>query len=436
VLFNLLLDTKDEQSIIYCSSPSRVRYLATKFCKFIRENIKNDEVADLDIVEWIQKNISKEWGLISLLGRKIGIHDGALQKHITTSIIEYFNNRQLNYLFCTTTIIEGVNTSAKNIIYFDSKKGMNISIDHFDYSNIKGRAGRLMVHYIGNIYNFNPIPDNHKTIIDIPFFEQNPISDEVLIKLDVDEVKNTNTDQYISIDSLPPEERQVISNNNTLVHGQKSIIDVLRKDILEKNDLISWDGMPKKEQLYYTLNLAWEFLIKPGESVRPMTINALVTVTQIYAYGQNIFELVDSNFNYFKRLSDGEKKSQYDGMTDTEIHDEAIMQSFKILKHWFEYKVPKWLSVINSLQEFVCAEKGLRAGNYSYFSKLIETDFLNENMVILSEYGVPSSAIRKVEKMLPKNISQDEVIATIKENRLYESKIFIDYERKKLMNSI
>ena len=57
----------------------------------------------------------------------------SLQKHITTSVIDYFNNGLLNYLFCTTTIIEGVNTSAKNIFFFDSTKGMNTKIDYFDY---------------------------------------------------------------------------------------------------------------------------------------------------------------------------------------------------------------------------------------------------------------------------------------------------------------
>lgn len=56
---------------------------------------------------------------------------------------------KIKYLFCTSTIIEGVNTSAKNIIYYDSTKGRRTPIDFFDYSNIKGRAGRLMVHYIG-----------------------------------------------------------------------------------------------------------------------------------------------------------------------------------------------------------------------------------------------------------------------------------------------
>ena len=62
----------------------------------------------------------------------------------------------LKYLFCTSTIIEGVNTSAKNVVIFDNKKGLNL-IDFFDYSNIKGRSGRMMEHYVGKVYNFNKI---------------------------------------------------------------------------------------------------------------------------------------------------------------------------------------------------------------------------------------------------------------------------------------
>jgi replicative superfamily II helicase len=191
ILFELLLSLSDEQSIIYCSSPSRVRYLSNNFLNYILERIAAKENEELDIIEWIKINISPDWILINLLRNEIGIHDGALQKHITTSIIDYFNNKKIKYLFCTSTIIEGVNTSAKNIIYFDSTKGRRTPIDYFDYSNIKGRAGRLMVHYIGKIYNFNQIPENNQIVIDIPFFEQNPISDEVLINLELEEIKDS-----------------------------------------------------------------------------------------------------------------------------------------------------------------------------------------------------------------------------------------------------
>lgn len=426
VLFELLLSNKKQQSIIYCSSPARVRYLSKKFYNYLIDNKIPSLNRELDIIEWIEENISKDWSLINLLQNRIGIHDGALQKHITTSVIDYFNNGDLNYLFCTTTIIEGVNTSAKNIIFFDKTKGPSTPIDYFDYSNIKGRAGRLMIHYTGTIFNFNPIPPNNQIIIDIPFFEQNPISDEVLINLEEEEVNNIDSEQYNSIKQLPSNEKQVIKNNGVQVFGQKNIIETLRNDIDNKHHLIAWNNYPTKEQLTYVLGLAWDNLLKPTETVNPMTLKGLVTVTQIYGYNQSIWNLVNNTFAYLNTLK------KYQEVDDAEVMDEAIKQSFQTLKHWFEYKVPKWLAVIDSLQNFVCKEKGLRAGSYSYFSNLIENDFLRENLTILSEFGVPSSAIRKLERLIPANITQDEVIKLIRDKQLYNNSNFIQYEKNKL----
>ena len=180
ILFKLLLKRKDEQTIIYCSSPNRVRYLAQQFCDFLK-NKKTSKNEEFPLVEWIKQNIYAKWHLIDFLNYGIGINDGALIKHINSSMIDYFNTRKLKYLFCTTTMIEGVNTNAKNVIFFDSKKGNRKLIDYFDYSNIKGRSGRMMIHYVGKIYNFNPPPEKQENmIIDIPFFQQKPIEDEVL----------------------------------------------------------------------------------------------------------------------------------------------------------------------------------------------------------------------------------------------------------------
>jgi replicative superfamily II helicase len=84
ILFDLLLQNKSEQSIIYCSSPSRVRYLSSKFCDYLIEKNEINDNPELEIIEWIKINVSDEWSLIKLMNNKIGIHDGALQKHITT----------------------------------------------------------------------------------------------------------------------------------------------------------------------------------------------------------------------------------------------------------------------------------------------------------------------------------------------------------------
>jgi len=85
-----------------------------------------------------------------------------------------------------------------------------------------------MVHYIGKIYNFNEIPENNQIVIDIPFFEQNPISDEVLINLEDEEVKDSNKEQLNRINELPPNERNLIKQNGVQVFGQKNIIDTIR----------------------------------------------------------------------------------------------------------------------------------------------------------------------------------------------------------------
>ncbi|WP_282126675.1 DEAD/DEAH box helicase [Marinifilum flexuosum] len=448
ILFDLLIERRHEQSIIYCSSPNRVRYLSKKFVDYLLEKEINNTNSELDIIEWINENISRNWSLIRLLKHRIGIHDGALQKHITSSVINYFNTGKLDYLFCTTTIIEGVNTSAKNIIFFDQTKGLNTPIDYFDYSNIKGRAGRLMIHYTGTIFNFNPIPPNEQVLIDIPFFEQNPVSDEVLINLEEDEIKNIESEQYENIKRIPSDEKEIIRQNGVQVSGQRSIIETIRKDLVSKYELISWTRNPNYNQLKYCLNLGWTHLMKKGES-KSLGIGRLINKTFNYGFHQNLGRLIHSDIEYitkcvayYNKFSEAESNGidknmlsygkRYSSMNEMEVMEEVIMTNFQIQKHWFQYKIPKWLSVINSIQEFVCNEKGLRPGNYSYYTNLIENEFLRENLTILSEFGIPSSAIRKLEKIIPESLSQDDVIKSIRQDRLFENSVFIEYEKNKL----
>ena len=429
VLFDLLVSLRNEQNIIYCSSPNRVRYLAKTFAEYLKSINMTTSQITYPISEWIKINISEDWMLLRGLEFDIGIHDGALQKHITSSIIEYFNTDKIKYLFCTSTIIEGVNTSAKNIIYFDAYKGKNVPIDYFDYSNIKGRAGRMMQHYVGRIYNFNPPPQVNETIIDIPFFQQNPIKDEVLIQLDSNSVRNKEAEQYKNILTIPSEEREIIKHNGLSVYGQKRIIDILSADIDTKYDLIAW-ATPKYKQLSYILGLAWDNLIQPTETVKPMTKDHLIHLTFDYGLNKDIYKLVNDRFTYLHTLE------RYADCDQSEIRDEAIQFIFQTMKHWFQYKVPKWLSTLNELQKYVCQKHHVRAGNYIPYANAIENDFIRENLSILSEYGIPSSAIRKIESKIPTEIEQDNVFEFIRQNRLHLESELIEYEKEKFLQNI
>jgi hypothetical protein len=287
-----------------------------------------------------------------------------------------------------------------------------------------------MIHYVGNIFNFNPVPEKTKlTIIDIPFHDQLNISDEILIYIPDENVINKESDQYRLLKELPESERNVFKKNGVVINGQKSILGELRNSVLTHYELIFWEGIPTYRQLEYALTLAWNNLIKPGESISPMTLKKLIKVTFDYGKDKQISQLIAGNFKYLKGLKENSQK------TDSQIRDEAIMVSFQILKHWFQYKVPKWLSVINELQKFVCNEIGRRPGNYLFYSSLIENDFIRENLAILSEYGIPSSAIRKLEQFIPANLSQDEVLKFVQQRELHNNRVFINYERNKFLEN-
>lgn len=426
-LYELLTKLSADQNIIYCSSPRKARQLSYGYYKYLtaRNSTAREE---LSIIPWIQQNISGRWSLIDFLRHGIAFHDGALQKHITSSIIDYFESGSISYLFCTATIIEGVNTSAKNVIYFDSKKGDN-AIDYFDYSNIKGRAGRMMKHYSGYIYNFSPPPEKEETVVDIPFFEQNPISTEILIQLDDNEVRDQQSDQYKTLKRFDPTEFNILKQNQINIQGQHSVIQKLRSELSSHYHLINWTTYPTKAQLEYVLGTAYDLLAPPHEKSRLMSKPRLITLTSIYSINESIFPIIRNIYEY-------ELKRKKEGTSEQEVWDAAIRDGFQILRHWLQYKVPKWLIVMNSLQSYICSERGIKPGNYLHFASQIENDFLRGNLTILDEYGIPKSAIEKLGKYIPEDANEEKVLNIIRSTACYNNKEFLTYEKEKIIGVV
>ena len=53
VLFDLLYDLKEQNSIIYCSSPARARYLSVEFLKYLIEKRETPQNHDLSIIDCV-----------------------------------------------------------------------------------------------------------------------------------------------------------------------------------------------------------------------------------------------------------------------------------------------------------------------------------------------------------------------------------------------
>ena len=431
ILYELLDKLENEQTLIYCSTPARARRFAKGYFEHLRKQGREPNIK-LPLIEWINRNVNPNWSLSKELAYGIAIHDGSLQKHIGASIIKYFNDGRLRCVFCTSTIIEGVNTSAKNVVLFDGKKGGK-NIDFFDYSNIKGRSGRLMEHYVGTIYNFVRAPQKESIVVDIPFYEQdkNVLSDAILINIEKSDVQNQVMDRYNKLYEIEPELIEIIKRNGTNVNGQMNIYYALQRDINTSEYCnIAWSQMPNWGQLRYILSLAENNIFNFESKHAIVSCKQLALYIAMYRKNKNIMSIV---YNIYKKKVENEK------MTQTQKNDQldnAIEAGFHIYRHWFQFTVPKAFRVIDSLQRYVCDQNGKKAGSYSYFVQQLENDFIRENLSILIEYGIPSDTVYRIADRIPSELDEDGVVEFIKQNKSTVYNALLQYEIDRLNQTL
>lgn len=445
-LFNVL-DKLNEQTLIYCSSPKTARNLAFAYCEHLVKK-ETEPQQDLPLIEWINSNLSYRWSLARCLQYKIAVHDGAMPKHITSSTIQYFNNKQISYLFCTNTIIEGVNTSAKNVIYYDKKIG-NRRIDYFDYSNIKGRAGRMMEHYVGRVINLHKPPEKARTTVDFPFFDQNPIASEVLVNLSETEIRdiNDNLHRYRKFKEKDKELQALLIRNAVTIEGQEAILKQLFSDLAipNKRRLIIWSKIDGGlyERLQYIFELCWENLSTEDErksfGSKGWVVNKIVSS----CYQSTVNEMIERDLEFRARKLAEEKKVRYDSIDymfksfPTEMQertDNIIEMIFALQKNWLQYRAPKWINVVDSLQKYATEKLGLPSGDYSYVAEMIENEFVQSNFRILLEFGIPKSAVQKIQalfelhRLTTTEMTEDEILSIIASNKVLLRKYLSVYE--------
>lgn len=182
-----LLD-RNENMIVYAYSRTSAESYAKKLIDsgYIPDISTRSFSSFLSHLEESMNGLGKNWVVTRALKKGIGIHHGLVPKYIQNEIIKLFNEGKLHTLICTTTITEGVNTTAKNMIILSNMKGSK-TLKKFDAKNIEGRAGRFLQHYRGRVFvlerKFNDVvalPDEtmhhkyydtaaHKNDIDLMF---------------------------------------------------------------------------------------------------------------------------------------------------------------------------------------------------------------------------------------------------------------------------
>ena len=146
-------------NVIYVNRPSDAEKVAELLYQLIGEEFESKRQAELKALsDTVRSIIHKRYGLAKVLQRGIAYHYGNIPLLIRSEIERLFKEGVVNFLVCTSTLIEGVNMPCKNIFLRGPRKGIrreNI-MKPADFWNLAGRAGRWGTEFQGNIFCIDP----------------------------------------------------------------------------------------------------------------------------------------------------------------------------------------------------------------------------------------------------------------------------------------
>ena len=174
-----LLERFRSKTLVYAGSYSKIKQASNLLVKQIDE--KGAQLL-VDFSDWLKRNYSPNFMLAKLAARGVGVHNGNLHRSLAQIQIKLFEEQEggLDTILSTSSIIEGVNTQAENVILLSNTNGSRAMFDYFTYRNIIGRAGRMFRYFVGRVFLLVRPPEQADTQLNLNF------PDDVAISLDPD----------------------------------------------------------------------------------------------------------------------------------------------------------------------------------------------------------------------------------------------------------
>ncbi len=403
-LVNLCQSLKDP-TLIFCKSPARVNEVTHA----LLDSGVGVEAPELQpAAKWVGKNYHPEWIFGKALVQGIGIHHGKLPRSLAQYAVRMFNELKLNFLICTSTLIEGVNTKAKNVVIFDNKIARE-QIDFFTFNNIKGRSGRMFEHFVGHVYLFYEPPAAKLPFVDFPLLTQDSDTpDSLLVQMESEDLVASSRDRMRKYNEQSVLPMSVLRENSSIdPDAQIRLARHLLESPKEWSSLLSWTNYPKKEQLAAVCELIWDFLVQAARS-RGGVFSARQLAFKVW----QIIKMPDTAARVRQELNPGKFAAK--------TPDEAVERVLEFERTWAGFELPRYMMAISSIQRAVFGPLGLPYGDYSTFASQIECFFKNPVIAALDEYGVPLQVGEKIVRYLGETEDLDVALAKLKELKVEE----------------
>jgi hypothetical protein len=386
-------------TLVYCSSPDRVRQVGRWLLERSRARQLSADLAGA--ADWVASTFHPSWLVARALRDGVGLHHGRLPRALAQEIVHLFNDGQLDTLVCTSTLIEGVNTRAKNVIILDNRVARR-QHDYFTFNNIKGRPGRMFQYFVGRVYLFHDPPQPILPIVDIPILSQSSAaSDALLLQLDLAE---------LSVDSWQ-KIRKYYEQNFLNIDTIRSITGIEPGDQVrlaehlsnnpQKAQVLAWrSSHPRFNQLEETCQTMLDY-IPPAH----WQDHGAVSARQLaYLLIETARARGDPRALIEKFVSDDWAEGDSDA---------AVEAALDFIRFWPGHHIPVRFRAIQTIAAEVYSRLDLLEPDYSGFIARAESQFMEPFLADLEEYGLPIAIVKKLRSTIREYTDLDDLLSKV-----------------------
>ena len=381
-------------TLVFVSAPARAERMAVSLSEF--DQMEPAGPFAQEVANWLGEHFHPSWRVVEALKGGVGTHTGPMPRSLQRIMIRLFATEVINSLVCTTTLIEGVNTTAKNVIVYD-KKIDRTPIDYFTFSNVRGRAGRMSRHFVGRVITYMAPPDEEALEVDIPIDSQSddaPLSSIIqLPDADLTVVSRGRLNDVMAQSDLSM--KTIKDNRGFDPELQLEAARLLRASKSLRASF-AWTGYPTNAQARAVLKFGLLQLLAPRQR-RGMNINRLWGILSAVRDTQgDLSELVARQNAY---------RFPNEDLSDVV----ASMLAFQ--RNWMGFTIPSLLRATQRIYNEVATALNEPRGNYEFYLSQVENLFLPPSLLELDEYGLPLPlALRFSEMGLAKRGDASDVL--------------------------
>jgi len=265
----------DNDEIVYFESPQAIFNFSLKLFDLPEKDSKENK----SLIKWCKENIDEQWLPVKMLSKGIGVHHGKMPAFIKKYIEYQYERGKIHKIFCTSTLLEGVNTPTESLIIYNEDDQY---LSSFAINNLIGRVGRLNNFIMGKVYYFK---------------------EDTLKRID-------SSNKYIDVDIVA------------------EIDDI---GAIEEYVFLEKDDSALSPELKDEKNYIEEKLIKYGRKITDLKLTAITNFKVLLKFFEHEEELINSIKNYYyKYYSEDDVLLDYDKNKARELF-KAENELFKII---------------------------------------------------------------------------------------------------------